>query len=58
MLTEDNLSRIPAEVQARLAEQHASKRLGTPDDIAQAALFLADREQSGWITGVVLDVHG
>lgn len=58
ILTEDNRARIPAGVQTRLAEQHASRRLGTPEDIARAALFLADREQSGWITGVVLDVHG
>ena len=58
ILTEDNLSRITAEVQTRLAEQHASKRLGTPDDVARAALFLVDRERSEWITGVVLDVDG
>jgi NAD(P)-dependent dehydrogenase (short-subunit alcohol dehydrogenase family) len=37
---------------------HATGRLGLPDDVARAALFLADREQSGWITGAVLDIHG
>jgi 3-oxoacyl-[acyl-carrier protein] reductase len=58
ILTEDNQQRIPAEMQARLAEMHATGRLGTPDDVARAALFLADRNQSGWITGAVLDVHG
>ena len=37
---------------------HASGRLGTPEDVARAALFLADRNQSGWITGAVLDLNG
>ena len=58
ILTEDNRSRIPADVQGRLAEAHALRRLGTPEDVARAALFLADREQSGWMTGIVLDLHG
>jgi 3-oxoacyl-[acyl-carrier protein] reductase len=58
ILTEENRKRIPAEIQERLANTHASGRLGTPEDVARAALFLADREQSGWITGVVLDLHG
>jgi NAD(P)-dependent dehydrogenase (short-subunit alcohol dehydrogenase family) len=26
--------------------------------VARAALFLADREQSGWMTGAVIDLHG
>jgi 3-oxoacyl-[acyl-carrier protein] reductase len=58
ILTEDNKSRIPPDVQDRLTEAHALRRLGTPDDVARAALFLADRLQSGWMTGVVLDLHG
>ena len=58
ILTDDNRSRIPSDVQGRLAEAHALGRLGTPEDVARAALFLADREQSGWITGIVLDLHG
>jgi 3-oxoacyl-[acyl-carrier protein] reductase len=33
------------------------RRLGTPEDVAAAALFLAS-EESGWITGVILDVAG
>jgi acetoacetyl-CoA reductase len=32
-------------------------RLGSPDDIARAVIFLAD-ESSGFITGVTLDVNG
>ena len=58
ILTEDNRSRIPAEVQARLAEAHALRRLGTPEDVARSALFLACGEESAWITGIVVDLHG
>jgi len=32
-------------------------RLGTPEDVANAALFLASDDAS-WITGIVLDVAG
>ncbi len=35
----------------------ALKRLGTPDDVAFAAVFLAS-EQAGYITGTVLNVSG
>src|SRR5437867_3682712 len=35
----------------------ALKRLGTPDDVAFAAVFLAS-EQAGYITGAVLNVSG
>jgi 3-oxoacyl-[acyl-carrier protein] reductase len=58
ILTEDNLSRIPPDIRERLAEAHALRRLGTPQDVARTALFLADREQSGWLTGAVVDLHG
>jgi len=40
-----------------LLDMHPLKRLGTPEDVANAALYLAS-EESGWITGVVLDVAG
>jgi len=57
ILTERNLERIPKEQLASLADTHPLKRLGTPEDVACAAVFLASGE-AGWITGVVLDVAG
>jgi 3-oxoacyl-[acyl-carrier protein] reductase len=57
ILTERNRGQIPAEIQERLIGEHPIRRLGTPEDVARAALFLAS-DQSGWITGVVLDVAG
>jgi 3-oxoacyl-[acyl-carrier protein] reductase len=57
ILTERNLERIPKEQLASLVDTHPLKRLGTPEDIAQAAVFLAS-PGAGWITGVVLDVAG
>jgi 3-oxoacyl-[acyl-carrier protein] reductase len=44
-------------VREKLIEDHPIRRLGTPEDVARAALFLASEEAS-WITGVVLDVAG
>ncbi|MDQ6769424.1 MAG: SDR family oxidoreductase [Gemmatimonadota bacterium] len=57
ILTERNNSRIPEAQKKALLDAHPIKRLGTPDDIARAALFLAS-DDAGWITGVVLDVAG
>ena len=57
ILTERNLERIPKEQLASLVDTHPLKRLGTPEDVACAAVFLASGE-AGWITGVVLDVAG
>jgi 3-oxoacyl-[acyl-carrier protein] reductase len=57
ILTERNLSRIPAAQQEAIAAYHPLKRLGTPEDVAQAAVFLA-ADTSAWITGVVLDIAG
>jgi 3-oxoacyl-[acyl-carrier protein] reductase len=57
ILTEKNLQRIPREMQEQLIAAHPVRRLGTPDDVAHAALFLASSETS-WITGIVLDVAG
>jgi 3-oxoacyl-[acyl-carrier protein] reductase len=57
ILTERNLERIPKEQLASLVDTHPLKRLGTPEDVASAAVFLASGE-AGWITGVVLDLAG
>jgi 3-oxoacyl-[acyl-carrier protein] reductase len=57
ILTERNRSRIPAEQQAALADWHPLKRLGTPQDVAAAAAYLAS-DAAAWITGVILDVAG
>jgi 3-oxoacyl-[acyl-carrier protein] reductase len=57
ILTERNLERIPAEQIEPMIETHPIRRLGQPEDISRAALFLAS-EESSWITGVILDVAG
>src|SRR2546428_4589297 len=57
ILTERNKQRIPEAQQQALIEAHPIRRLGTPEDVARAALFLAS-EEAAWITGIVLDVAG
>ena len=57
IMTERNSRLIPADVQEKLRIQHPVPRLGTPDDVAQAALFLA-ADTASWISGIVLDVAG
>jgi 3-oxoacyl-[acyl-carrier protein] reductase len=57
ILTERTTKQIPEALQTKLAEEHPMRRLGTPDDVAQAALYLAS-ERASWITGVILDVAG
>jgi 3-oxoacyl-[acyl-carrier protein] reductase len=46
-----------AEGQARLIESIHMRRLGTADDIAAMALFLAS-DRAGWISGQVVSVDG
>ena len=43
--------------QKRLVENTHTKRLGKPEDIANAVLFLAS-EQASWITGQIMSVDG
>ena len=57
ILTERNQQRIPAAQQTALLDMHPIKRLGIPEDVAHAALFLAS-DDAGWISGIILDVAG
>lgn len=53
----DMLDALPPEVLPQLAEETPMRRLGTPEDIAYAAAFLAS-EKADFITGQVLTVDG
>ena len=57
ILTEKNEANIPDEMKQSLVSMHPIRRLGTPDDVARAALFLAS-DGSAWITGQIIDVSG
>ena len=57
ILTERNRQRIPVAQQEALAGTHPLRRLGTPEDVARAALHLAS-EEAAWLTGIILDVAG
>jgi 3-oxoacyl-[acyl-carrier protein] reductase len=57
ILTERNKERIPEAQQTALRELHPIRRLGTPDDVALAALYLASDDAS-WVAGVIFDVAG
>jgi 3-oxoacyl-[acyl-carrier protein] reductase len=48
---------MPDAAQRRLADAHPLRRLGTPEDIADATLYLLS-DQASWITGATLDVNG
>jgi 3-oxoacyl-[acyl-carrier protein] reductase len=48
---------MTAEQREQLGATFPLRRIGQPDDVARAALFLASDEAS-WITGVTLDVAG
>ena len=57
ILTERNDENIPDAMKQTLVDMHPVRRLGTPDDVARAALFLAS-DESSWITGLIVDVSG
>lgn len=57
ILTDKNRARIPGEMQTQLANDHPIRRLGTPEDVARGALYLAT-EESSWVTGLILDISG
>jgi len=47
----------PSRAVQDVAEKNPMKRLGTPDDIASATLFLAS-DESSWITGSLVTIDG
>src|SRR6059058_548652 len=49
--------RYGEEGQRRLLESIATRRLGTPEDIAHGVLFFASEEAS-WVTGQVISIDG
>ena len=51
------LDNAPPEMRQSMIERTRLRRNGTPEDIANAALYLASPAAS-WITGVLLDVNG
>ena len=57
ILTERNDQRIPDDQKQSLIGTHPLRRLGTPEDVANAALFLVSNE-SDWMTGLIVDVAG
>ena len=57
ILTERNKRQIPEAQQEALVGMHPLRRLGTPGDVARAALYLAS-DDAAWITGIILDVAG
>ena len=48
---------MPPELEKQLSESYPLRRVGKPDDIADAIVFFAS-EQANWITGQVLYVGG
>jgi 3-oxoacyl-[acyl-carrier protein] reductase len=57
ILTDRNQRQIPEAIQEQLRLTHPIQRLGTPEDVAHAAVFLAS-DDSSWISGITLDVAG
>ncbi|HEY3713204.1 MAG TPA: SDR family NAD(P)-dependent oxidoreductase [Jatrophihabitantaceae bacterium] len=57
IMTDRNQRQIPQATQLSLIDSHPIRRLGTPEDVAHAALFLA-AGTAAWITGIILDVAG
>ena len=57
ILTERTSAHVPAEQRERIAARYPMRRLGEPDDVAAATLFLAS-DASSWLTGLVIDVAG
>jgi 3-oxoacyl-[acyl-carrier protein] reductase len=57
VLTERMQGYLPEDRRKQMESMTVLGRLGTPEDIAMATLFLAS-DSSSWITGATLDVNG
>jgi 3-oxoacyl-[acyl-carrier protein] reductase len=57
VLTERTRRFMPEDQQRQMAAEIPLERLGTPEDVGLATLFLAS-ESSSWLTGLTLDVAG
>ncbi len=57
LIETDDYQNYPEAVRARWRARVPQKRFGTPDEVAEAVLFLTS-ERAGYISGAVLAVHG
>jgi 3-oxoacyl-[acyl-carrier protein] reductase len=57
ILTERNEELIPQDQKKALLEVRPIKRLGNPNDVAQAAFYLVS-DNAAWVSGIILDVAG
>jgi 3-oxoacyl-[acyl-carrier protein] reductase len=57
ILTERNQQQLPDAVQEPLRLAHPIQRLGLPEDVAEAALYLVS-DCASWVSGVILDIAG
>ncbi|MGW5641674.1 SDR family NAD(P)-dependent oxidoreductase [Saccharopolyspora sp. NPDC003752] len=55
--TDRTAAHMPAEVQDEVAATHPLRRMGTTDDVAGSALFLAS-DSASWLTGITIDIAG
>ncbi len=53
----ERLAKVPAEKLREIAAGFPLGRIGAPEDVALATLYLVS-ESTSWITGVTLDVTG
>jgi len=51
------MDNVPEAMRNALAAQHPTRRVGTPDDVGAAVVYLASNEAS-WVTGQLLPVNG
>ncbi|GJO96845.1 hypothetical protein NJB18001_06870 [Mycobacterium marinum] len=56
-MDQEQVERFTAQIRQTMREDRPLKREGTPEDIAEAALYFAG-ERSRYVTGTVLPVDG